>query len=315
MMKRILGIGLLLASLASGTVLAAGESVDETKKASDDGFVRITVVRGELDVQGWDRSEIRVTGRLDEQTEEFIFDVREGDAIIEVKLPRNIHSWCCEDGSDLEVMVPVNSRVDVSFVSTETTVSNVTGGIDIDGVSGDVDISDVSDRVDVTVVSGDLTLRNARGRVELKTVSGDLDANDVEGDVQLHSVSGDLMGSKVSGELDLETVSGDVELRGASYESLSGHSVSGNVDIEGMMKEGGTLDFGSVSGTVRVEFEGNIDARFDLESGSGRIRNRVTDDKPETSKYVRNETLRFVTGGGKGEVVIGTRSGDIVISR
>lgn len=314
-MKRIFGVGLLLASLSGASALAAGESVNETKKASENGFVRITVVRGELEVEGWDRPEIKVTGRLDEQTEEFIFDVRENDAIIEVKLPRNIHSWCCEEGSDLEVMVPVNSRVDVSFVSTETTVSNVTGGIDIDGVSGDVDITDVSDRVDVTVVSGDLTLRNATGRVELKTVSGDLDATDVKGDVRLHSVSGDVIGSKVSSELDLETVSGDIEIRGASYESLRGHSVSGDVDIEGTMEEGGTLDFGSVSGTVRVEFDGKLDARFDLESGSGRIRNRVTDDKPETSKYIRNETLRFVTGSGKGEVVIGTRSGDIVISR
>ena len=43
--------------LSLGTSLAfAQESVNETKDARSDGYVRINVVRGEIEVVGWDKT-------------------------------------------------------------------------------------------------------------------------------------------------------------------------------------------------------------------------------------------------------------------
>lgn len=303
-----------MAAACCASAWADRQRVDETKDFKSDGFVRINVVRGELKVEAWDKSRIEVSGLLDEQTEEFIFDVNGDNAEIEVKLPGHLKSWCCSDESDLVIHVPKKSSVDISVVSTETRVNDVQGGVEVSGVSGDVTVRNARNRLDVTTVSGEVEVRDAKGRIELKSVSGDIDAYDLDGDIEMHSVSGNVLARNAGDELDLESVSGDIELSRSSYKLLTGHTISGDADVAGEMIEGGRLEFDSVSGSVRVRFDKDVDARFDLETGSGTIRNRVTSDRPVKSKYVRDETLRFVKGEGKGEVNITTRSGDIVLS-
>lgn len=314
MTNKLISTSLIALLMASTNALAAREKVDETREASADGFVRITIVRGQLDVEGWDRNEIRVTGQLDEQTKEFVFDVSKQQATIEVKLPRNLDHRCCEDGSDLTVKVPRHSTVDVSVVSADVDVDDILGGLEVGNVSGDVRLNNIHERVDVTAVSGDVELRGATGRIALKSVSGDVSVYDSEGDMRLHSVSGDILTRDAGDEFDLQSVSGDIEAFSTTYRQMRGNTVSGDVDVAGEMQPGGSLDFESVSGSVRIEFHGRVNARFDLETGSGSIRNRVSKDKPVTSKYARDETLRFIKGEGKGEVIISTRSGDIVLS-
>ena len=297
------------------TPAMAGERVAETRDAAPDGFVRVTLVRGELDIQGWDKNQIEVRGELDDKAEEFIFDVSRGDAIIEVKLPRDL-GWNSGDASDLTIRVPRGSNVDISGVSTDIRVVDIDGGLDIGGVSGDLDIRSIRDRIDVTTVSGDLNVQDVSGRISLKAVSGDIDVRGGQGDFRLHTVSGDVLGRGLQGiDFELESVSGDLELIDTDYAEVRGHTVSGDVDIAGKLARGGTVELDTVSGSIRLEFVEPINARFELETASGSIRNRVTGDKPQTSRYVRDETLRFVAGSGEGEVIISSRSGDIVISR
>ncbi len=298
----------------SAPMAVASDRVDITQDASADGFVRITLVRGDLEIEGWNRNQVQVKGELDDQTEEFIFDVSGGDTVIEVKLPRNI-GWNSGTASDLEIKVPVGSNVDVSGVSTDIRIANIEGGLEIGGVSGNIDIRDIQDRVDATTVSGDLEVRDIAGRISLKAVSGDIDVEKANGDFRMATVSGDVVGRDLVGEFDLESVSGDIELMGGKFSGIEGHTVSGDVDVSSEMEKGSTIELDTVSGTVRIEFVGKIDAEFDLETSSGSIRNRITSDRAETSKYVRDETLRFVVGNGDGEVIVSSRSGDIIVDR
>ena len=101
-MKQLVKLGVLALALIAVNANADRQRVDETRDAKADGFVKITVVRGDIRIEGWDRDAIQVRGELDEQMEEFIFEVKGDDAFIEVKLPRSIHSWCCENGSKLD---------------------------------------------------------------------------------------------------------------------------------------------------------------------------------------------------------------------
>ena len=315
MKTRLLRGSLLLLLLAGSSAFAdARKHVDETRNAAADGFVKIQVVRGKLQVEGWDKNEIRVSGELDSQTKDFVFDVDKDDARIEVRLPQGMHSWCCDEGSDLVVQVPRNSHLDIAVVSTDTRVRDIEGGLEMGGVSGDLRVDSVRDKIDVTSVSGSVDVRDSTGRIDLKSVSGDVEVYDSKGEFRLNSVSGDIVARNVSNEFDLQTVSGDIEADTTGFSQVTGNSVSGDVDIKGKMSPGGNVDFESVSGSVRVEFDGDVDARFDLAAGSGSIRNRLTSDKPAVSKYSRDESLRFIKGEGKGEVNINTRSGDIVIS-
>ena len=60
----MLNVALLLSCMAGAA--NAGEAVDKTLAVKADGLVRIDNVRGHIEVQGWDRSDVTVKGTLDD---------------------------------------------------------------------------------------------------------------------------------------------------------------------------------------------------------------------------------------------------------
>ena len=82
-------IVLMLTLLSAKTVKATGDAVDATKAVKPDGDVDIRVVRGEVDIIGWDQPEVRVVGTLDEATKAFIFEVDGDETRIFVRLEEN----------------------------------------------------------------------------------------------------------------------------------------------------------------------------------------------------------------------------------
>lgn len=314
MKSLILSVGLLLIWSMSYAAFGARQKVDETKAAAHDGFVKVIVVRGRLKVEGWNQDKVRVTGLLDQQTKQFVFDVDKDKTTIEVRLSHGgVGGWWHSEGADLVVHVPADSHLKVSVVSADTSIEGIDGSTEAGSVSGDLAVDSVKHRVELTSVSGDVHLRRAAGRITAKSVSGEIDVYDSKGSFKLHSVSGDVTGHKVSDEFDLQSISGDIHFNDVSYKHIGGNSVSGDMDINGSMQPAGGLDLDSVSGSVRVAFSGDVDARFDLDAGSGSIHNGVSADKPAESKYSHDETLQFIKGNGKAEVNISTRSGDITL--
>jgi DUF4097 and DUF4098 domain-containing protein YvlB len=311
-------ITVLLISVCSVPVYADGTPVDETRPARANGHIEISVVRGELLVRGWNQNEIRVTGELDEQMTEFVFDVEAGNAIIAVRVPKNTGNSCCDEGSNLLMYVPIGSQVNISAVSTDVSVHEVKGGLDVSVVSGDVELQNVHDRVTVVSVTGDVDLHDASGRIRLKSVSGDVYGENIEGPINIHSVSGELTLLDAKGNVDVKTVSGDIEARALGFEEMRISSVSGDIDIDvdGEAAAGGVIECDTISGDIRVRFaRSDVSARFDLDTRSGNIKNRFNDVLPVESKYANREKLRMVVSDGDAEVILQSRSGDIVISK
>lgn len=310
----LIALTFLLGGFASAA-FASGDSVDERKAADADGYVRVKVVRGEVEVEGWDRNEVSVEGRLDDATESFVFDVKGKETVIAVKLPNRLDRWCCDHETELKIRVPKGSDVLVSLTSAEARVSNIHGGLEVGGVSGELRIDNVSDRVRISNISGEVTLDNAKGRVRIKTISGDISVSDLAGAGVFNSVSGSILVSNASDELDLETVSGDIEVVRSEVSRVRANTVSGDVEFSSRMKDRAVVEADTMSGSVRLAIAGKIDARFDLETNSGRIRNRLSDHRPKENKYLREEVLRFTLGKGEGEVTASSASGDISVGK
>ena len=313
-MKTLILISIAMLLGFSNAAMSAQEAVDESRPVNANGYVRINIVRGEVEIEGWDKNEVSVTGTLDESTEKFIFEVKGNDTTIAVKLPERLNSWCCDRETDLVIKVPTQSNLVVSLVSAEAQVKNVHGGLELGSVSGELRVENVSDRVRVTNISGEVSLRKVAGRARVKTVSGDIVASGGAGPGVFSSVSGSILVSDMHDELDLESVSGDIEVTRSHVRSVRANTVSGDVELAAEMQEGAIIECDTMSGSVRLVLGGKIDARFDVETSSGRIRNRITSDKPRASEYVRDETLRFTMGDGKGEVIASSGSGDISLS-
>lgn len=301
--------------LVASPGFAERQQVDETKAASPDGSVHINVVRGDLTIEGWGRQEIQVTGRLDEKTEEFVFDVRENNARIDVRIEDGGNGWWGgnNEPSDLTVRVPRGSNLDISVVSTDVTAEDIQGGLKVGSVSGDLNIENVNERIELRSVSGDIELKQATGRIKIKTVSGDIETNTIAGQSAYQTVSGEIEINNGGSELELESISGDIDINNTDYVSVRGHSVSGNVDVSGRMLPDSVVELDSISGSIRLNTGKNPNAKYDLETASGRIRNQLTSDKPHKPEHHGSKSLRFVTGDGSGQVNISTRSGDVTL--
>lgn len=271
--------------------VAAGEEVDERRSVSAQGVVEIHNTRGEVEITGWDKDEVHVSGELDDLAEELIFEVDGEFTLIRVKMPKRNISW--GDGSDLEIRIPVKSRVDFNGVSTDLKFTNIEGGTSIHSVSGDIRADHIAKRLLINSVSGNVEVRDTTGKAKITTVSGDLRL--------------DLRSTEVS----INTVSGEIDMDLAEFDSLMVSTISGELEISGHLNDSGSISMSSVSGDIELRLTGPVNARIDARAGpGGDIDNDMTEDEPRDIFPAQME-LKSTAGDGSGRIRIKTVTGDI----
>ena len=270
----------------------AATSVDEHRPANPQGAVEIDNVAGSIDVQGWDKSEVTVSGSIGKDVERVDVTGDGNRTSIRVILPQG-HNWGMRDGSaHLLVHVPANSSITASLVSSDFKVSAVRGSLQLRTVSGSISGEGGGD-VRAHAVSGDIHLTATSAKViEVRTVSGDIDLTGGNADIEATTVSG-------SARLKLGTVSR------ARFKTVSGGisaalAAAADAQIEGE----------SVSGDVKLDFASAPPADYDIQTLSGDIDN-CFGPKPTESRHGPGARLTFKTGEGSARVRISTRSGDV----
>ena len=315
MKQLLMGIGLCSAAMMA----FAGEKVDKTIDADSDGYVKIEHVNGKAVIKGWNKSQVKVVGELGDRTEEFKFRRRGDEVIIKVEVEnggRKWGSWSSSDGDDLEIFVPKNSRVKYEAINATVSVSDILGGSDIETVNGDIDVDDLSGRIQVEAVNGDIDATGLQGDVTLATVNGDIsDRNSTARGVMYESVNGDIEVSSNSPEFNAETVNGDMELKLETIEEMTVSTVNGSINATMELAKNGDVRANSVGGSIELNFQKNVSARFDIQGhAGGRITNNITDDKVKKAKYGPSRWLEFSVNGGDAKVDVSTVSGRIKLN-
>lgn len=254
--------------------LAAQQKIDEKRPAAPAGLVTVSNLSGSVTVKGWGQSEVAVSGTLGKGSERLEFEVSGDRTTIRVILPENARRV---EGSDLEILVPQASRLDVDTVSADISVSGLSGSLSLQSVSGGVSVSGPAPEVSAHSVSGPVVVETDSRRVRAKSVSGEV-----------------FVRSKGAQEVQMENVSGDLT-------------------FEGALTAEGSLEVSTVSGRVEASLPKDLTARFSLETFSGDISSAFgTAGDPEKDGPV-GKHLRFTTGSGGTRVDIQTFSGDIVL--
>jgi DUF4097 and DUF4098 domain-containing protein YvlB len=293
-------------SIATALMLAAitptnsnaGEEIDKTLKVQAAGEIHISVVRGEIEIESWDKAEVRVSGELDEATEEFIFETSGDRTVIKVEIDDGFFNknWNADD-TELTIYVPKESSIEADGVSTDFEITGVMGGLSTNSVSGDITVEGIQKSLDLQSVSGDIRIHKSQGKMQLASVSGDIDA----------------IGK--AHHFDATTVSGDVnaDIGLADFVNLS--TVSGDIEIHFSLAEDGSVNAGTVSGDQTLIFgDGTINAKFDINTGpGGDISNSITEHRSDSS-FIGSEKIKFKSGNGNGSIELDTMSGSIRIT-
>ena len=281
-------------SALCGVAAAGNDTVDRKVAADPNGEVVISNVSGTIEVRGWDRNEVQVTGTLGSGVERVDVDSSGGRTVVKVVLP----SRSSHDGSaDIEVQVPKNSSLDVSAVSADVSSKGVLGTQRLKSVSGEITTDISGNDSDVRSVSGDVTVHGV-GKPNSLRVS---------------SVSGSLDVSNIGGKIEVVTVSGDARVQASETSEIRGRTTSGNLQLQGRLTRDARVDVEGVSGdlTLRLSAPGGINA--DIESFSGDIEGCLAKGVENVSKYGPGTRLSLRTVESGPRIRAKTLSGDIEI--
>ncbi len=298
-MKRL--VVFLTMSLA-GAAACAGTPIDKTLDVPAHVTVSIQNIKGEVNVTGWNRNQVRITGTLGKGALPLRVE-QHGDSVhIEVKAAgrKGWFNWRSDDDMDpttLHVQVPLAASLDVDTVSAATRVRSLSGGtLAAKSVSGRVQVDADSPRAQVQTVSGDVRLAGAFDRVQVQTVSGDIQAG------------------KVHRNAELQTVSGHVRLMGGPFVEASLNSVSGDIEVSGSLQANGRMRADSVSGDVLLALPSATSALLHVASFSGSIRSAFG-GQVQDNRRGPGSSLGDTLGSGNGRIEVQTFSGDVSLRR
>ena len=186
MPRNIHVLTLALCAALSSAPLFAATPINETRPLDARGTLEIDNLKGRIQVQAWDRNEVRVTGTLGDGVEKLIVEGDRGHLEVKVQYPERIGSWRGDrtGPTDLRLMVPLQANLEIESVSADISVDGVApGDLEIDSVSGNITVAAAPARARIESVSGDVRLRLPKGtsaRLEGETFSGDLRAPDAK---------------------------------------------------------------------------------------------------------------------------------------
>jgi len=295
----------------------AGEEINKSLTLDNVSSVNIENLRGNVTVIGWDKDTITVKGELEEDAEGLTFKQRGSSVKIKVELEKNNHNYWGGNakGSELIIHMPKNIRVSFDGVSSDINLDNLHASAEIKTVSGSIVATNLSERIELSSVSGDIESKKLSGKVSLASVSGDVTDRNSSGRLSLRAVSGEIYAESIAKEVTVENVSGDIHLELNEVDELLVSNVSGDFAASLSLNSDGVVKMSSVSGSLALKFQSNVQANFKLSaSAGGDITNRITSQKAKDAKYGPSSKLRFETGSANASVRASTVSGSIKVS-
>lgn len=287
--RRALTTLMLLVATGPVSALAEGD-IDEVRPLAADGHVLVENSFGEIDVQGWNREEIRISGYLSEDVKEL--EIKETGKGIRIRV--DYYDRRTIDGARLEITMPKGASLEADSVSGDIQAAGLNGAsIDLRTVSGDLDVAASPLRLTLNTVSGDIEFAGTTNRVDVESVSGEIDL------------------SGVSGEIEATTVSGDVTVTGGPLRSGEFEAVSGDVELDVALEDGGRITVSSMSGDIELYLPRSQQAEFFAQTFSGDIDTAFGSAK-ESSRGPGSR-LEYTEGDGGATINLNSFSGDVSI--
>lgn len=246
---------LVLASLLILCGPVAAKEVDQTVGADATGLVDIELIAGSLTITGWDRPEVHVVGTIDDDQEDL--EIRSSGNRVSIELQPLEGRRQSHRQAELNIQVPVGSRLDIEAISASVNIEGVDGEMDIEVVSGPLVVRGRELKISANSVSGSVdVVADTLLEADFECLSGKVEVTAAlhpDGDFNFEVFSGSLtlrLPADTAADFDIETFSGDIE-------NEFGPKARKNSDF----LPSKTLSFSTGSGGAEVSiesFQGNV---------------------------------------------------------
>ncbi len=206
------------------------------------GQVEIDAARGEVEIQTWDRPQVRVEvlKQLHAESEKEGAKAAEALHLVLNPVPGGVQARVTPGtGTDRPAGLKTDFTVTVPR-KVRLTVSTSHGGVTVHGIEGDAVIRNSEGDVDAGEISGSCEITNRRGAVTAASVGGPLRIVNERDDVTVEKAGGAVDIEAPGGTVSVSDAAGDVKIR----------ADRGEVRVE---KAGGNVDVGARHATVTLE--------------------------------------------------------------
>ncbi len=267
---------------------------------SSGGTVHLDSDAGDVAIESWDSSEVKVTVDIsgsDERVDKF--DVRFSSSGNDVEIvgrsnEEKFFKWNVGNFQvKYHILVPKKFNLDATTAG---------GDMSADGISGDVTYH---------TSGGDVRATSITGKTQLSTSGGDVKVNDVYGGLKVNTSGGDIVTDGVKGNVDVETSGGSVHV---SSTDGSVHAESSGGDITVNLKgENKGIDVETSGGTVELYLSESVKATVDASTSGGKVRcelpvtvhGDVEDDELHGTINGGGATIRARSSGGDVKILTG----------
>jgi DUF4097 and DUF4098 domain-containing protein YvlB len=265
--------------------------LDTTVRLNLRGTVDLSLVSGKITVRGWELPDVKILASTGNGA--LRFDATANRVTLRVDQEGALGRSMVDASYD--VSVPRGTRLRLQSASGNVTASGSQGEIAATTVSGAIDVS------------------GGRRQVTLESVSGPIRASQLAGDLRAQNVSGSVRAENVSGRIEAWTVRGGIRLIGLRSNDVRAETASGEIVYAGRVATGGTYDFESHSGPIRLTIPPNPGAHFRLETVSGVVQADVPVDTVPAAAGRKRGRVEFTIGDGRAKVTARTFSGRIFV--
>ena len=240
---------------------------------------------GDVLVVGWDRPELRVLGRDDDDV-----DVGVERSGSRVALVSGRRGWGRE--IDAELRVPRWAGVEIRGRDLDVVVRGVEAAVSIRNVEGDILVEGPASAVEAFSVQDEVRVRGARGPVRAASQGDDVTVEDVQG------------------EVDAESGDGDVYLLDVDGTVVRGETMDGDVAFRGAILPAGSYRFGTHDGDAVIDIPRDTGARVSVATFDGEFQ---SDFPVRVERFSGGRAFNFTLGDGRARIEIEVFDGEILL--
>jgi len=287
-------VGSAIVALATvAAPLHAQRKVFAGYATTSDVSVRLFASVGTVQVVGWDRDSVTVSGSVASGSQVSL-GTPSATATRGLKLFVEAPTEQAGREGALTVRVPRGARVWLKTGSADVTVSDVTGGLDVNVVGGSITVHGSPRELRAESMDGGVTIDGTPTWLRVKTATGDIALRGGE-------------------DVGASTISGTIDAHGGQSERVKLESTTGAIHFALGLARGASVEMETHSGAIDVQLSRKSSVEIDAATVTGAIDNAWSKVAPVTGREGRGMTL--VSGGGAldGRVVLRSFKGRITL--
>lgn len=281
---------------------------EKSLKVNQKVSLSICVLEGNVKINGWDRSEIRV----------FIKDGSELGFRVLQENPQKEAVWVmvvgfdsnkknvrgpseCIYGENIEIDAPRNASINIKGQETRTSIDSIRKAV-VKNIGGNIILRNISEGVEASTYEGDVSVENSSGAMTLDSSSGNIIAFEVA-----PSEIGDIFKAK--------TNNGRIVLQDLSFRQIEVNSISGAINFNGAFANGGNYNFGTSNGAIRLAIPQNTSCKVVATYGFGGFNSELPIKKETENNTPRTQRIVGTMGTGDATLNLTTSSGSISLKK